>query len=337
MPSQLKRSTLGCLAVALTIVLSTGACDDSSTAPAGEARVSILLTDAPGDVAEAWVNIGSIYLQGRSCDSGGDSNGDSDGDCGRVWLRTDPTGWIDLTALSDDVEQIVDGVIAPADTYSQLRFVIAEAVIVTEGGSVFATADADMDALNAERGGDPLVPTGSLHCPSCDRSGLKVKLWEGYIVLEGGETVVIADFDVTQSFGRERGNSGRWVMHPLIRASRLPLVGGIEGTVSLAEGVEMPAACGDNEVTLQIFKPIAKDADQESWTGQTSASGEFAIQPLLPGTYELLYELDIDFEDGSLVTFAATANPSSTTVEAGSVAQADYTINSVQCSPGGSS
>jgi len=337
MPSLLKRTTFGCWALVLAVVLATGACDDSSTAPAGEARVSILLTDAPGDVAEAWVNIGSIYLQGRSCDAGGDSDGDSDGDCGRAWLRTDPTGWIDLMALSDEVEQIVDGVVAPADTYSQLRFVIVEAVIVTVGGSVFATADADMEALNAERGGDPLVPTGSLHCPSCGRSGLKVKLWEGYIVLEGGETVVIADFDVTQSFGRERGNSGRWVMHPLIRGSRLPLVGGIAGMVSLVEGVELPAACGANEITLRIFKPIAVDADQESWTGNVSAAGEFSIQPLLPGTYGLSYEPDIDFEDGSIVTFAATANPGSATVEAGIVARADYTINSVQCSPGGSS
>ena len=58
---------------------------------------------------------------------------------------------------------------------------------------------------------------------------------------EDGETILITDFDVSQSFGHERGHSGRWVMHPVIRCSSLREVGEVAGTVTLAGGVELPA------------------------------------------------------------------------------------------------
>jgi hypothetical protein len=295
-----------------------------------------MLTDAAGDVDQAWVNIGGIYLQGGTCgsDDAADENGGDEG-CGRTWLRDTPTGWIELTGLSVDVQPLVEGALVPPGSYSQLRFLIDEGVIVTEGGSVFATPAADMDALNEARGGEPLEPTGALHCPSCSSSGLKVKFHDGFIVFEDGQTIVVADFDVGQSFGRERGNSGRWVMRPLIRASRMALVGGVAGTVSLAEGLEPPATCGGNTIGLSAFMPIAVDADAGHWTGRTSPDGSYAIQPLLPGTYDLTYEAEADFEDGSVVTFSASADPGSVDVEAGSVATANYTIDDVLCTPPG--
>ena len=350
----LGRPTDGLLALALVLTLAVGACDDSSTAPGGNAKVSVLLTDAPGDVAEAWVNISGIYVQGGQCfnqdnGSNGEFQGNShsnvnghmddhgDDDCGRVWLREDPTGWIDLTTLSDDVEQIVDGATLPAGTYRQLRFVIEEAAIVTEGGSTFATPGADLDGLNALRSDDPLVASGLLNCPSCDRSGLKVMCRDGIVALDDEETILIADFDVTQSFGRERGRSNRWVMHPMIRCSSMPLVGGVAGMVSLADGVELPATCGNNDIDLRVFKPVAVDADSQEWTGHTSPGGWFKIQPLLPGTYDLSYVSEVDFQDGSVLTFSASVDPGSVTVEAGSSEDADYTIDDVVCSPGGGS
>lgn len=346
----LGRPLYGFLALALVLTLAVGACDNSSTAPGGNAQVSILLTDAPGDVAEAWVNISGIYVQGGQCfnqDNGsngefhGNVNGHMDGqeddDCGRVWLREDPTGWIDLTTLSDDVEEIVDGATLPAGFYRQLRFVIEEAVIVTEGGSAFVTPGADLDGLNALRSDGLLVADGLLHCPSCNRSGLKVMCRDGIVALDDEETVLIADFDVTQSFGRERGHSNRWVMHPMIRCSSMPMVGGVAGTVSLADGVELPATCGNNDIDLRVFKPVAIDADLEEWTGHTSLDGWFKIQPLLPGNYDLSYVAGIDFQDGSVLTFSASVDPGSVTVEAGSSEDADYTIDDVMCSPGGGS
>jgi hypothetical protein len=344
-----QRLALMALAVGLTVA---SGCDDSSTSPAGSARVSVVLTDAAGDVAEAWVNIDGIYLQGGALggdgeDFGGNSFGAAQGNTfrhsegngeegnGHVWLREDPTGWIDLLTLSDDVEEIVAGAVIPAGFYKQLRFVIDEAVIVTEGGLAFVTPGADLDGLNAVREGDPLNQDGLLHCPGCDRSGLKVMCRDGIVALEDGETVLVTDFDVGQSFGRERGRSGRWVMHPLIRCASMPLVGEIAGTVKLAENVELPAVCGENEISLRIFTPLAVDAEGEVWTGHTSQSGDFKIRPLLAGMYELGYEPEIDFEDGSLVTLTASADPASVEVETGGSAHSDFTIESASCTPGG--
>jgi hypothetical protein len=341
-------------AAVLTLGLVAAGCDDSSTSPAGSARLSLFLTDASGDVAEAWVNIGSIYLQGGAMGgSEEEGNGDSQGHAfgavhrhsngnghmgnGRVWLREDPTGWIDLTTLSDDVEEIVDGAVIPSGTYKQLRFVIEEAVIVTEGGMAYVTPGADLEGLNLERGGDPLSEDGVLHCPGCDRSGLKVKCRDGIVASEEGETAVLTDFDVSQSFGRERGQSGRWVMHPMIRCSSMSHIGEVAGTVTLAEGIELPASCGNNDLSLRIFKPLAIDAEQEIWTGHTSMNGEFKIRPLAPGLYDLDYEPDIDFDDGSVVSFSASVDPSSVEVKAGGTAGADYMIESVGCTPGGGS
>lgn len=296
--------------------------------------MSILLTDAPGDVTEAWVNIGGIYVQGGA--RGGNQNGNGDGSGGgRTWLREDPTGWIDLMTLSDDFHMIVEGAVLPAGIYRQFRFIVNEAVIVTEGGKTFATVDADLDALNAERDGDPLSADGLLHCPSCDRSGLKVMCRDGIAALADDETIVIADFDVSQSFGRERGLSGRWVMHPRIHCSDMPLVGEISGTVSPGEGVELPETCGDNALSLGAFTPLATDSESEVWSGHTSPAGIYKIRPLLPGSYDLSYESEIDYQDGSVITFSASVDPGSVEVVAGGTANADYTIDGAACSSGG--
>lgn len=56
--------------------------------------------------------------------------------------------------------------------------------------------------------------TGSLITPSLDASGLKVNFTEP-LVLEG-ETTLLVDFDVAESFGQQAGQSGNWVMHPVI-------------------------------------------------------------------------------------------------------------------------
>ena len=360
MRSKLGWPGLVMVALVAGLTLALGACDDSSTAPGGTARLSILLTDAPGDVAEAWVNISGIYVQGGMVDGwqhGLDANsgrfgrehGGDEGEGGmhggwrhggegmgdRIWLREDPTGWIDLMKLSDDMVQIVDGAVAPAGTYHQLRFIIDEAAIVTEGGVTYATNSADMEALSAQRSDGLLSQGGLLICPGCDSAGLKVMCRDGVVVSEDGEATMIADFDVAQSFGHERGHSGRWVMRPVIRCSSMASVGTIAGTVSLVDGVELPATCGSNNISLATFVPVAFDAGDEASTGHTSPGGWFRIRHLDAGTYDLSHEPEIDFDDGSVVNFAASADPGALDVAAGVTAEASYTIDEVQCSPGG--
>jgi hypothetical protein len=196
---------VGLLLTACALVLP--GCGDIAGEDTG--RITVLLTDAPGDVVSAVVTIESIYIQG-----GTEEDGDEDDEGSRLYLRTDPVT-TDLLTLRDDVATLVEGAALPEGRYGQLRFVLSGAYIEVEdeeGTSIFATAG------YAEA---PAQPDGTLQCPSCAQSGLKINLPAGFEVTEGEEQSVLVDFDVSQSFGKQAGNSGRWVMHPTITAARV--------------------------------------------------------------------------------------------------------------------
>ncbi len=184
------------------LLAAVAACSDGS-GPGGY-RVSVLLTDAPGDVLEAVVTIEQIYLQG------GDGEGEEGG---RVNLLEAPVT-VDLLTLADEWMTLVDGAEIPDGQYGQLRFVISGAYLrveEAEGDRIFATS-ADYDGLpeGAEVG-------GSLHTPSLGQSGLKVSFTGGLTI--DAETTLLVDFDVADSFGKEAGQSGKWVMHPSLKGS----------------------------------------------------------------------------------------------------------------------
>jgi hypothetical protein len=236
----------------LVAPLILAGCDDAGTAgPAeGEARVSLLLTDAPGDLEAAVVTITDIYLQG---------SGEEDG--GRVYLRQGDAVTTDLLSLSNDVIELVDDYEIPAGTYSQLRFVISGAYLEVEnasgGTTVYATSpDYEGLPLGVEADGD-------LQCPSCAQSGFKVLLGpvngdyeqdaDGEVVFDGEQTILV-DFDVSRSFGKQAGNSGKWVMRPTLKATRLVSASQLEVTLALADAtVELPLI-GDVPLSLGSFE-----------------------------------------------------------------------------------
>lgn len=186
----------------VSLLAVVAACSDGS-GPSGH-RVSVFLTDAPGDVLEAVVTIDQIYLQG------GEGEGETGG---RVNLLTAPVT-VDLLTLADEWMPLVEGAEIPDGQYGQLRFVISGAYLrveEAEGDRIFATS-ADYDGLpeGAEVG-------GTLQTPSFGQSGLKVNFAGGLAI--DAETTLLVDFDVADSFGKEAGQSGKWVMHPVLKGS----------------------------------------------------------------------------------------------------------------------
>ena len=156
------------------------ACSDSTGVDSG--KISILLTDAPGDVKSAVVTISQIYLQGS----------------GRVVLRDDPVT-IDLLELADSTAMLVDEATVPAGAYSQLRFVVTDAYIEVENAD-------GTTSIYASSPGYAALPLGSrvageLQMPSLAQSGLKVNLPGGEIRISGDQRILLVDFDVAQSFG----------------------------------------------------------------------------------------------------------------------------------------
>jgi hypothetical protein len=197
----MNRAGIGTLLVCLCGV---AACQD--TTGTDTTPLTIQLTDAPGDVLEAVVTISQIYLQGDEADPA-----DPADPGGRVNLLSQPVT-TDLLTLVDDVATLVD-MDVPSGTYPQLRFVIDGAYLRVEdadgGDLVYATPDYSEA---------PPEVDGTLMCPSCSQSGLKVTM-PGGIVLDGTAQTLVVDFSVADSFGHEAGQSGKWVMHPSLKAT----------------------------------------------------------------------------------------------------------------------
>jgi hypothetical protein len=281
-----------------------GACDSTGS---DNTRLTIKLTDAPGDLAEAWVEIEQIYLQGSG---------------GRVVLRDNSTGMIDLLTLKNDVVDLVADAVVPAGTYSELRFVIGDAYIRTAGGMVYAKQGTSLPA--------GVTAGGTLHCPSCAQSGFKVKFSDDGITLDDDAQVVLVDFDVSQTFGRQAGQSGRWVMHPVLTGADFSTTGTVAGTVSLAEGVTLPP-CGGDAVSLAHFVPRAIVGTDTVASGSVDANGAFRIRYLTPGSYTLGHAPSLTFDNGQSLAFTATATPASVTIASGAASAANYSITAATC------
>lgn len=314
-PGVLRAMTVRILRLCLASALAVAplACEGGTTGPGGTASVSVLLTDAPGNVAHFWVRIDEIYLQGTPAAEGG-----------RVVLLDQPTDLIDLVPLNGSTFQLVDDITIPAGIYNQLRIVIGEAILETEEGEVFSTGGLET-AQNGPANGD-------LNCPSCGSSGFKVKLPGGALHLESEGELLVLDFDVLQSVGRERGASRMWVMNPLVTATELEASGAIHGEVALAEGVEFEGCEGVR--TIADFVPLATpEADPEAArSGSVEVDGSYAIGFVPPGTYLLGYEPEVEFDD-EILEFVAEASEPTVVVPSGGVTVADYAITSAACVP----
>jgi hypothetical protein len=246
-----------------------------------EARLTVLLTDAPGDVSAAVVTITSIYLQGGSSD---DEAADENG---RVYLRTSPVT-TDLLTLANDVATLVDDAIIPAGTYGQMRFVIGGAYLEVEtdaGVKVFSTPG------YAEA---PATVDGDLMCPSCSQSGIKV-VFQGVLDLEGDSETLLVDFDVAQTFGKEAGNSGKWVMRPTLKATRLAAAATVEASLGLSSGLTLPVI-GGVALTLGSFTAELRSVDAQDGTSgelvtftDPDGDGNFTASfgAVVPGSYTL--------------------------------------------------
>jgi hypothetical protein len=303
----------GKLALPLLAALAMGACDGNGTGSGGPARVSIRLTDAPGDLKEAWVKIDRIYLKGGPADS--TSNGNVD-------LLTTTTDWVDLLTLSGGrTAELVSGATVPAGRYSELRLVVCEAYIVEKDGDVYATRDAELPA--------GVTADGQLQIPSGCSSGFKIKFrGDEPVELASESNIMTIDFDVSQSFGHQAGNSGRWIMHPVLHATSVGFAGGIGGTVAVAQGVALPT-CGGSPVAVTAFVPQALAA-ADTFTSAVAADGRYRVT-VAPGTYTMGYAPALSYANGDSLMVTAAPSVATATVASGATATVDYSITAATC------
>lgn len=176
-------------------------CSDS-TSSNGSGHVSLLLTDAPGDVVAAVVTISAVKLQG---------------DHGTVVLL-DNGFTTDLLDLAGTIATLATDVEVENGRYHELRFIITGGYVEVDNGD----GTTSIYASSPTYAGLPLGATvsGSLQMPSFGSSGLKVKV-PGDLLVDSDQHILLVDFDAAQSFGHAAGNSGMWVMHPVVVASEM--------------------------------------------------------------------------------------------------------------------
>jgi hypothetical protein len=246
----------------------------------GTSRVSVRLTDAPGDGIEAAViTVSQVSLKGSG------AQGEGSGD---VVLRSEPFT-TDLLTLANDTADLVDDALVPHGTYQELRFVIS-------GGYVVVLEDGER-RLYASQGYGPLpagmTVFGELQMPSLSSSGLKVKFAQDADVTVSSEQeqkVILVDFDVAQSFGHAAGNSNRWVMHPVIKGADLEFSGSV--AVTLSAGTSPLPQVDGVSLTPAAFSAVlvnVEGSEEPMAFTDTDADGVFEARFLflLPGTYTL--------------------------------------------------
>jgi len=217
----------------------------------GIPSIRVLLTDAPSDMMDsAVVYISQVYLQGGS-------NG------GRTDIATSGLAF-DLLALQGGVTaELADGVI-PVGDYEQLRLVVDSARAVLKAPLTFRDGST----------------TASMKVPSGNTSGLKVN-FDGPIVVDSGEVVVVIDFDVSRSFvfqGPPR--APRSVsFKPVIHATYRDVAGTISGTIT-------PASA-----KAPVFA-IRNGTDTARTTFADTLTGAYTLQFMPPGTWTVAASAD---------------------------------------------
>ena len=291
------------------VALAIAGCDSADTS--GDARLRVLLTDAPGDFERAVVTIDRVYLQRQ--------DGDADPEGSRVVLRDEPVT-VDLLTLQNEVFDLVADETVPEGTYRQLRLVISGGFIEVEEEDGSFSVYASSDDYAAEHG---VAADGRLQMPSFSTSGLKITLPNEAAEIEGDQNVVLIDFDVSQSFGRQAGNSGMWVMHPVIHATSLAFTGRADVSLSLAEEVTLPAG-----VTLADFAAELDKGGDVLTVPFADGDGDGVYTAEIRYLFPALYPLSLAAPEG-LAVETDLALPLDVTVTSGGTAQAALVITSV--------
>lgn len=308
--------------------LALAACDTSMnvTSPGSDkARVTVKLTDAPGDLAEAWVKIDKIVLE-RSAES-------QDSTSGRVELTPTSDDWIDLLTLAGGqaTDLVTDTV--PPGTYSQIKVVVCDMYIRTTDSMVVATPGASLpDGVTA-------TPGSELKLTSQCQSGFKVNFPQGGATLGDGNTTLLIDFDTKNSFVHQAGKSGKWIVTPVLRGTQQTAGGGttagtIAGNVVL-QGITLPLLCGGDSLVqaglLAKFVPTATK-DSTVLAGTTTDAGAFTIANVAAGTYTLGAD-NVGLANGDSLLFTVAATPASVAVAGGQTTNAAYAVSAVACKP----
>lgn len=209
-----KHNAIFALCLAL-ITFTSCSNDDSETATPQTARLSVELTDAPGDYDEVWVEVEDVLIK-REATANEEEGWES--------LGNVHTGVYDLLTLTGGNTQLLADVELPAGYLDQLRLVLGDNnnVVVNE-------------------------TSYTLRTPSAQQSGLKLQVNQE--LEPDTEYNFILDFDVDKSVVKT-GAGGNYNLHPVMRLSAQAVTGSVVGSVHpTTHQALVKAQKGDTEVS----------------------------------------------------------------------------------------
>jgi hypothetical protein len=307
--------TLRAAALLAAVALPALGCSDDNS-PGGTTPLTVNMTDAAGDIKAAVVTISEIYLVGS-------------GDQAHVTLTSTPVT-TNLLDLANSTKTLVNAHDVTDGTYSELRFVITGGYVEVEnddGSTSIYASSSDYAGLPAGA-----AVAGQLQMPSLGQSGLKVDLPADALTLDGTAETLLLDFDVSQSFGHAAGNSGTWVMHPVIKGATFTEAAKAHATLALGTGVTLPDVAG-SAITLADFSAVLTSSAGGTETqplADTDADGTFdaTFDFLLPGDYT------VTFTGPAGLTFTTDpAGPIAVTAASGTTADAGATVTAATATP----
>jgi len=219
--------------LAVTVLFS---CSSDDSNGSDSARVKVRMTDAPGEYKSVFVDVIDVKVKS-------DASVSEDGWVSLAGVQPEV---IDLLELTGGVTQLLADAEVKAGFLSQIRLVLGtDNYLILNDGS-----------------------RQELSTPSAQQSGLKVKVDQELIA--GEEYEFLLDFDVDKSIV-SAGNSGGFILKPVIRATATSETGSIQGTV--------------HPTTFQ--SEITAENATSKISAFTNVNGKFSLNGVPAGIYKV--------------------------------------------------
>lgn len=229
----------------------------------GKARFQVALTDDPGDFKAVYIDVQDVNISYAENDD-------------NAWqpLPGVKKGTYNLLTLVNDRDTVLADADIDAGTVKEIRLVLGDNnyVVTKKGDSV------------------------RLQTPSGQSSGVKLKI--DLPVTAGILYKLLLDFDVAKSI-HEAGNSGKYMLHPVIRA------------VLEAQGGSLQGVVAPDSITTAVLVINGADTVASTYTAQ----GGYMFRGIAAGTYSLHF-IPVD-------TIFSTAVKDGVTVEQNKVTTVD--------------
>ncbi len=244
--------------IAFSLLFS--ACEVTDSPNEGTGQLAVRLTDEPGDYDAVFIEIEAVKVIA--------DNDPNDGVVEDGWITvSDERMRIDLLELQNGETILLGEEKLEAGFYHQIRLILGDDNAVIIDGETFP-----------------------LKTPSAQQSGLKLNI---DAEVEAGEIyVLLIDFNAGKSIVKA-GNSGKYILKPVIRTVELGETGSVEGTV---EPNTFPTT-------------VLAVADGDTLTAYTENNGDFMFIGVVPDTYDFIFQPgDEAFADTTLANVTVEAD-----------------------------